>query len=100
MSSEFVYCQSEIECGERCETQCDHCKSYYSPLENDYRHFLPHDTERCNRGDCPLHLECARWLDVLPFDTYTFSEFDEENCDFFILKENIKPIKKKRNARK
>ena len=30
--SEF-YCQREIECNTPCETQCDHCKEYYKPIE-------------------------------------------------------------------
>jgi len=28
------YCQSEIEGGKKCETQCEHCKEYYKPLSN------------------------------------------------------------------
>lgn len=59
MNGDFVYCQSEIEGGKRCETQCDHCKAYYAPMEDHHKHFLPHDIARCNRDDCPLHLECA-----------------------------------------
>ncbi len=27
------YCQRDIEGGPQCETQCDHCKEYYKPLE-------------------------------------------------------------------
>ena len=30
----FFYCQREIECNPKCEIQCDHCKEYYKPLEN------------------------------------------------------------------
>lgn len=29
------YCQSEIEFGVWCKTQCDHCKEYYKPLEDE-----------------------------------------------------------------
>lgn len=29
----LFYCQREIECELKCETQCSHCKEYYSPLE-------------------------------------------------------------------
>ena len=35
MSSTFRYCQSQIEDNGKCETQCEHCKEYYAPLEND-----------------------------------------------------------------
>jgi hypothetical protein len=27
------YCQSNIEDGGKCDSQCDHCKEYYKPLE-------------------------------------------------------------------
>lgn len=52
-------------------------------------YFLPHDIARCNRDDCPLHLECARWLDILPMDNakYWFSEFPDKDCEYFIEKE-------------
>lgn len=29
----FSYCQSQIEEREWCEEQCDHCRAYYKPLE-------------------------------------------------------------------
>ena len=32
--AKFHYCQREIEEETRCKIQCDHCKSYYAPLEN------------------------------------------------------------------
>lgn len=35
MSSTFRYCQSQIEDNGKCETQCEHCKEYYAPLENE-----------------------------------------------------------------
>jgi len=28
----FKYCQSEIECNQKCKTQCEHCIKYYKPL--------------------------------------------------------------------
>lgn len=31
----FRYCQSQIEGNDKCDTQCEHCKEYYSPLENE-----------------------------------------------------------------
>jgi len=30
----FTYCQREIEGQSICDKQCEHCKEYYSPLEN------------------------------------------------------------------
>ncbi len=30
---ETFYCQSHIEDNGRCNTQCEHCKEYYKPLE-------------------------------------------------------------------
>lgn len=35
MSNTFRYCQSQIEDNGKCETQCEHCKEYYAPLENE-----------------------------------------------------------------
>lgn len=31
--SKSFYCQSEIEMGDKCNEQCQHCKEYYKPLE-------------------------------------------------------------------
>lgn len=31
----FKYCQSEIEDNGKCSIQCNHCKKYYKPLENE-----------------------------------------------------------------
>ena len=59
-------------------------------------YFLPHDIALCKRDDCPLHNECARWLDKLPSESYWYSYFDPENCEDFIEKKNIKPKQKKR----
>lgn len=52
--------------------------------------FLPHDIVRCNRDDCPLHLECARWLDRLPMEEYWYSQFEPKGCENFIEKKDIK----------
>ena len=30
----FSYCQSQIEGNKFCKVQCDHCKLYFAPLEN------------------------------------------------------------------
>jgi hypothetical protein len=32
---QFSYCQREIEEQDKCKTQCDHCKVYYRPLEDE-----------------------------------------------------------------
>lgn len=44
------YCQCEIENGMQCTVQCEHCKSYYAPLE-EY-----HKKEKCpncfSEADC------------------------------------------------
>lgn len=32
---DFKYCQSEIEDNGKCKIQCEHCKEYYKPLENE-----------------------------------------------------------------
>lgn len=34
VSSSF-YCQSDIEDNGICDEQCEHCKEYYKPLENE-----------------------------------------------------------------
>ncbi len=31
----FYYCQLQIEQDKWCATQCDHCKKYYKPLEEE-----------------------------------------------------------------
>lgn len=67
-------------------------------------YFLPHDIARCNRDDCPLHLECARWLDRLPFEAYWYCHLrrfgtvglNQNGCDDFIEKKSIEPKKKMR----
>ena len=30
----FTYCQRQVEGQSICDKQCDHCKEYYAPLEN------------------------------------------------------------------
>lgn len=34
-SEKFYYCQSEIEFRDKCQKQCNHCKTYYYPLEQE-----------------------------------------------------------------
>ena len=33
----FHYCQSQIEDKGKCKKQCEHCKGYFKPLEEDYK---------------------------------------------------------------
>ena len=32
-ATKFLYCQSQVETDDKCEVQCEHCKAYYAPLE-------------------------------------------------------------------
>lgn len=50
-------------------------------------YFLPDDVARCDKDSCPSHLFCARYLDCLPWETYSYSEFDEKDCEYFIENE-------------
>ena len=59
-------------------------------------YFLPHDIARCNRDDCPLHMKCARWLDILPMEYYAYIHFEPKGCEYFIEKKKIESKKKKR----
>ena len=56
---------------------------------------LPLDIARCNRDDCPLHMGCARWLDVFPMESYWYSQFEPRGCEDFIEKEVESKKKKK-----
>ena len=33
----FGYCKREIEEGVKCKKQCDHCKTYFKPLEDNLK---------------------------------------------------------------
>jgi hypothetical protein len=35
MKEKFYYCQREIEGESECKQQCNHCKEYYYPLEQE-----------------------------------------------------------------
>jgi hypothetical protein len=35
LDKSFRYCQSQIEDNGKCKEQCEHCKEYYAPLENE-----------------------------------------------------------------
>lgn len=48
---------------------------------------LPDDISRCSNEDCSKKLKCSRYLDVLPFETYWYSDFTED-MDCFIEKKD------------
>ena len=48
-------------------------------------YFLPDDYARCSNESCSQKLKCARYLDVLPFEQYWYSDFTED-MDCFIEK--------------
>lgn len=58
--------------------------------------FLPSDIARCDNDKCKIRTKCARWLDILPTDKYWYSEFTDDDCNYFIEKEGVEPIKNKR----
>ncbi len=43
------------------------------------KYFLPNDYARCDNEGCSKKLKCSRYLDVLPFETYWYSEFKESD---------------------
>ena len=45
---------------------------------------LPNDISRCSNERCKKKLKCRRYLDCLPFETYSYSEFNEVDCKFYI----------------
>jgi hypothetical protein len=49
---------------------------------------LPNDTSRCANERCKKKLKCKRYLDRLPWDTYSYSDFNEVDCEFFIENED------------
>lgn len=55
---------------------------------------LPNDVSRCSNERCKKKLKCKRYLDCLPFEVYSYSEFDEKDCEYFIENE-IKNDKRK-----
>lgn len=46
--------------------------------------FLPNDTSRCSNERCKKRLKCKRYLDCLPCETYSYSDFNEVGCKFYI----------------
>ncbi len=52
---------------------------------NEY--FLANDIARCSNENCTKKLKCARYLDILPFEQYWYSDFTED-MDCFIEKKD------------
>lgn len=50
MSTQFNYCQNQIEGQRMCKIQCDHCKEYYKPLEEE-KELLKHIKIKHNEKD-------------------------------------------------
>lgn len=50
-------------------------------------YLLPNDIARCSNESCSKKLKCSRYLDVLPFETYWYSDFTED-MDCFIEKKD------------
>lgn len=48
---------------------------------------LPNDTSRCSNERCDRKLKCKRYLDCLPWETYSYSDFNEIDCKDFIENE-------------
>ena len=45
---------------------------------------LPNDISRCANERCEKKLKCKRYLDCMPGETYSYSDFNEVDCkDFF-----------------
>lgn len=49
---------------------------------------LPNDTSRCANERCKKKLKCKRYLDCLPWKTYSYADFNEVDCGFFIENED------------
>lgn len=60
-------------------------------------YFLPNDIARCSNESCSKKLKCSRYLDVLPFETYWYSEFKESDGCFI---EKIDEYKVAKNNKK
>jgi len=51
---------------------------------------LLNDISRCANERCEKKLKCKRYLDCLPWDMYSYADFNEVNCEFFIER-SVKP---------
>ena len=48
---------------------------------------LPNDISRCSNERCEKKLKCKRYLDRLPWETYSYADFNEVDCKDFIENE-------------
>jgi len=48
---------------------------------------LLNDISRCSNERCKKKLKCKRYLDCLPFEVYSYSDFNEVDCGDFIENE-------------
>lgn len=48
---------------------------------------LLNDTSRCQNKRCKKKLRCKRYLDRFPWETYSYSDFNEVDCGDFIENE-------------
>lgn len=51
---------------------------------------LNKDIARCSNERCKKKLKCKRYLDCLPWETYSYSDFNEVDCKNFIENEDEK----------
>jgi len=53
---------------------------------------LPNDISRCSNERCERKLKCKRYLDCLPWETYSYTDFNEVDCGDFIENEDERSI--------
>ena len=49
---------------------------------------LLNDISRCSNERCEKRLKCKRYLDCLPWETYSYADFNEVDCKDFIDNED------------
>ena len=59
---------------------------------------LPNDISRCSNERCEKKLKCKRYLYRLPGETYSYSDFNEVDCEFFIENELKNDKRKQKQA--
>lgn len=59
---------------------------------------LPNDVSRCSNGRCEKKLKCKRYLDCLPWEVYSYANFNEVDCEFFIESELKNDKRKQKQA--
>jgi hypothetical protein len=64
-SEKFYYCQSEIEFREKCQKQCNHCKTYYYPLEQERKMEDLKEWVENNKNSKPLEADFQQVLNTI-----------------------------------